>query len=604
MNQRNNIKYISNKNKVNFGGPNSSFVAMQDDNENSYRQRKRRNYYDSNGYLDERDEILLKQKANEYRQRFNMNETDHDIQIQYVTSSEKSIDDININNNKNLLNNNALAGINNGTVNYKTYSNYNKIHKDKMTVSNIDLKSLINQNHSGYSRKYYRNNNINRDEYNDYYDFSHDSYASSIYYNTTSNRTKHFENYYYNNRSIENLKKVRNNDNDSFLNKNNYTSSEDIDHFSWYMGQYLTQRYRIMGIIGEGTFGRVFECEDLKRKRKVAIKVVKNVQRYTEAAKIEARILRDVNMNDEYGKYSFCVLLYNAFLFNNSNMCLVFEKLGQSLYEFLRGNCSRGFFLADIQNIAEQILLALSFLRKLRLAHTDLKLENILLTNNNYIWVNAPRHPGSLIRRPVRPEVRLIDFGSATYEDDYHGSIINTRQYRAPEVILDIGWDISSDMWGFGCILMELYTGMLLFRTHEHLEHLAMIEKIIEPFPNHMLKKAYNSKSGRKYVNKHYLNRNNEINCEFNNNFRNMNNCKDDSSSFSVYSLNWPEGCSSNTSLERVSLCKPLESIVDKKHILLAKFARYVLNVDPISRPTPEMALRHEFFRYKFTEEI
>lgn len=39
----------------------------------------------------------------------------------------------------------------------------------------------------------------------------------------------------------------------------------------------------------------------------------------------------------------------------------------------------------------------------------------------------------------------------------------------------DIGWDMASDMWSLGCILMELYTGDVLFRTHEHLEHLAMM---------------------------------------------------------------------------------------------------------------------------------
>lgn len=33
-------------------------------------------------------------------------------------------------------------------------------------------------------------------------------------------------------------------------------------------------------------------------------------------------------------------------------------------------------------------------------------------------------------------QVKIIDFGSATFEEDYHSSLINTRQYRAPEVIL------------------------------------------------------------------------------------------------------------------------------------------------------------------------
>lgn len=383
------------------------------------------------------------------------------------------------------------------------------------------------------------------------------------------------------------------------------TNSEDIEHFQWYVGQYLTQRYRILDIIGEGTFGRVFECEDLKRKRRVAVKVIRDVQRYTSAAKIEAEILRDINMEDEFGEYSYCVMLYNAFLYNNSNMCLVFEKLGPSLYDFLDGNCSRGFFLADIQNIAEQFLLALSFLRRIRLTHTDLKLENILLTDNNYIWVNAPRHPGTLIRRPIRPEIRLIDFGAATYEHDYHGSVINTRQYRAPEVILDLGWDMSSDMWGFGCILMELYTGVLLFKTHEHMEHLAMIEKIVEPFPDYMLRRAYNSsKSGRKYVDRFRVN--NTIDRydpnEYGKGIHDGNNST--MREEFRYILNWPEGSSSTTSIRRVNDCRPLEGLVHKKHLMLAKFIRYILRPDPNLRPTPEMALRHEFFRYKFEEEI
>lgn len=45
-------------------------------------------------------------------------------------------------------------------------------------------------------------------------------------------------------------------------------------------------------------------------------------------------------------------------------------------------------------------------------------------------------------------------------------------------MLADIGWDMASDMWSLGCILMELYTGDVLFRTHEHLEHLAMMVRM------------------------------------------------------------------------------------------------------------------------------
>lgn len=72
----------------------------------------------------------------------------------------------------------------------------------------------------------------------------------------------------------------------------------------------------------------------------------------------------------------------------------------------------------------------------------------------------------------------MIDFGGATYNDERHTLIINTRQYRAPEVILEcLVWNESSDIWCMACIMMELYTGELFFDTHENLEHLAMIER-------------------------------------------------------------------------------------------------------------------------------
>lgn len=51
--------------------------------------------------------------------------------------------------------------------------------------------------------------------------------------------------------------------------------------------------------------------------------------------------------------------------------------------------------------------------------------------------------------------------GGATYEHEHHSSVINTRQYRAPEVILQcMRWNTQSDMWGVGCIVMELITGI------------------------------------------------------------------------------------------------------------------------------------------------
>jgi dual-specificity kinase len=76
-------------------------------------------------------------------------------------------------------------------------------------------------------------------------------------------------------------------------------------------------------------------------------------------------------------------------------------------------------------------------------------------------------------------EIRLIDFGSATFNDEYHSSVVSTRHYRAPEIIFGLGWSFPCDIWSIGCILVEFFTGDALFQTHDNLEHLAMMEAVI-----------------------------------------------------------------------------------------------------------------------------
>lgn len=87
-------------------------------------------------------------------------------------------------------------------------------------------------------------------------------------------------------------------------------------------------------------------------------------------------------------------------------------------------------------------------------------------------------------------EIRLIDFGSATFEGEYHSAVVSTRHYRAPEIILGLGWEYPCDVFSLGCILVEFYTGMALFQTHDNLEHLAMMEAVMGKMPDHFARKA------------------------------------------------------------------------------------------------------------------
>ena len=55
---------------------------------------------------------------------------------------------------------------------------------------------------------------------------------------------------------------------------------------------------------------------------------------------------------------------------------------------------------------------------------------------------------------------------------------IQSRFYRSPEVILGLPYDVGIDMWSFGCILAELYTGYPLFPGENEVEQLACIMEI------------------------------------------------------------------------------------------------------------------------------
>ena len=153
-----------------------------------------------------------------------------------------------------------------------------------------------------------------------------------------------------------------------------------------------------------------------------------------------------------------------------------------------------------MRDFARQLLEALEFLHGMGLIHTDLKPENILLCDDGTAPAAPPaaggsnRHGNGGRRGPLLPastRVKVIDFGGATYDDDAHKStIVNTRQYRAPEVILEVGWSYPSDLWSAGCIVAELFTGDLLFATHNNMEHLALMERGLGLFPRDMLARS------------------------------------------------------------------------------------------------------------------
>ena len=100
--------------------------------------------------------------------------------------------------------------------------------------------------------------------------------------------------------------------------------------------------------------------------------------------------------------------------------------------------------------------LVFQFLHDHHLTHTDLKPENILFVANDWYSEYCPATKRN-IRRMRDTRVKLIDFGSATFDWEHHSSVVSTRHYRPPEVILEMGWSQPCDVWSTGCIVFELY---------------------------------------------------------------------------------------------------------------------------------------------------
>ncbi|RMB96744.1 hypothetical protein DUI87_26810 [Hirundo rustica rustica] len=314
----------------------------------------------------------------------------------------------------------------------------------------------------------------------------------------------------------------------------------------------------IVATLGEGAFGKVVECIDHDmRGMHVAVKIVKNVGRYREAARSEIQVLEHLNNMDPSSNFR-CVQMLEWFD-HHGHVCIVFELLGLSTYDFIKENSFLPFHINDIRNMAYQICQSINFLHHNKLTHTDLKPENILFVESDYIVkYNAKMKRDE--RTLKNTDIKVVDFGSATFDDEHHSTLVSTRHYRAPEVILALGWSQPCDVWSIGCILIEYYLGFTVFQTHDSKEHLAMMERILGPLPTHMIKKSR----------KHY---------------------------FHHDQLDWDEHSSAGRYVRR--RCKPLKEFMhcqDTDHQSLFDLVRRMLEYDPAKRITLDEALQHPFF--------
>ncbi|KAI3668886.1 hypothetical protein L6452_40103 [Arctium lappa] len=303
-------------------------------------------------------------------------------------------------------------------------------------------------------------------------------------------------------------------------------------------GRYIAQRK-----LGWGQFSTVWLAYDTQTSKYVALKIQKSALEFAQSAIHEIEVLSTITEGDPESKKCL-IRLVDHFKHtgpNGQHLCMVLEFLGDSILQLIRYNRYKGLPLHNVREICKCILTGLDYLhRELGIIHTDLKPENILLLST----INPSKDPFRSKTEPIlsRPEggmnggpvinaierklkqrarravarisarrvsmgggapaakpercldgidfrCKVVDFGNACWASAPMAEEIQTRQYRAPEVILQSGYTYSVDMWSFACTAFELATGEMMFAPKtgqgfsEDEDHLALMMEILGKMP-------------------------------------------------------------------------------------------------------------------------
>jgi len=318
----------------------------------------------------------------------------------------------------------------------------------------------------------------------------------------------------------------------------NYGYDDDRADYHIVLSDHLAYRYEVVDILGKGSFGVVIRCFDHKEKEQLAVKIIRNKRKFHQQGRVEIKaleVLRNGDPGDEMG----IVRMRSSFLFR-SHICLAFELLSMNLYELLKVNGYNGFSPTLIKRFAVQLLVALLYSQRNGIIHCDLKPENILLAT------------------PNKSAIKLIDFGSSCFQNSRIYTYIQSRFYRAPEIILGIPYTFAIDMWSLGCILAELYRGYPLFPGESEMEQLQYMLETLGLPPKHMQKN-----SGRW---EHFFEQDGT-----------------------------PKLVANSKGEVHLPGSKRLERLVGSKEGSFVQFVERCLDWDPKTRMTPEEGLRHDW---------
>jgi len=219
-------------------------------------------------------------------------------------------------------------------------------------------------------------------------------------------------------------------------------------------------RYSAERVIGNGSFGIVYQAVVNATKEVVAIKKVLQDKRYKNR---ELKIMQMV-------KHPNVVTVIDCFFSKGSSgrdlyLNIVMEYIPETVYQTIRSHAraSETIPFPYIKCYAYQICRALAYVHSLGICHRDIKPQNLLLNPETHI-------------------VKLCDFGSAKILEKGMTNVayICSRYYRAPELIFESSkYTQTIDIWSLGCVIAELFLGTPLFQGGSGVDQLVEIIKVL-----------------------------------------------------------------------------------------------------------------------------
>ncbi len=280
------------------------------------------------------------------------------------------------------------------------------------------------------------------------------------------------------------------------------------------------------------------------------MKVVKSASHYTAAAEDEIKILNEVWDNTRnYSSNLPVVLLLDHFYIrgpNGKHVCMVFEVLGANLLKAIKYFKYEGLPVPLVKLISKQLLEGLRVLHDdCKIIHTDLKPENVLLSlspsdkkvlqesfsddelsgsidgienmnlsqsalsevsmsRRSEVTISKSRAYSLEFLEDSRVEglqVKIADLGNACWVDRHFTNDIQTRQYRAPEIILGVSYGTTVDIWSCACMIFELLTGDFLFEPRtgklfdKNEDHIAQMIELLGKIPRRLITHGRYSRS-------------------------------------------------------------------------------------------------------------